>query len=118
MSRPKEKPASEPFPDTIAGGQNYFAYDLRDGERSLWRRSKNRTTDYMLVSWAGWVTTPPETSHLYWDWERYSVELLTPDDASLIIMGARHLTTRDSWQAFAQRFADRIRNRDPSCQMI
>lgn len=111
-------PSPIPFDDDIPAGQHYLAYHIRDREYSLWVRSDDRTLDLMLVYWSGLVEEPPQTSNVVWDFADYQMHYITPDDASLIVMAARHLKTRQGWVAYVERYIERIANRAPERQII
>lgn len=97
---------SKPQPDTIPAHQNYLAFDGRTHEWSLWQRSDDRLFDELVVGWQGEVDEFRTTSYTHWDLDRYVIYYVAPDDASLIVMGARHLDT-PGWVKFAARHVAR-----------
>lgn len=101
---------TKPQPDPVPANKHYLAHDCATSEWSLWRRSEDRKYDHQMISWRGEVLHPDneEGSYTHWDLVRYMLYYVEPDDASLIIMGARHLDT-PGWQGFAARHVERAK---------
>lgn len=111
------KPRDLPFKDSISAGQHYLACVRKHDEWSLWRRREDSLLDFMLVGWQGQIEED-YASRLDWDPSTFEFHYVSPDDASLLIMGARHLTAKEAWWAFAKRHVDRMTGTERAKRLV